>query len=340
MSDLPAAAPTAQSSTVFEQKIFELSPLGPLLTAAAIFVLLLASFEAVALATGYAFADQLSFSPRQGAWPAVVVSLLAAVALGMQRYSRLKDIEDAPALSRLMACDATAMTSDADSRGRIRRAGWTGAIVGLGASFPAAPAEVRIDHLPVFLWFAAVMMLLGVLFARGATMTRIAARGFAARVDRDFKVDLLRVDDLSVIGRSGARTAAIWLSVAAVICLFFVDGQALSVAVATVVFSAGMALWIFYRSLDHVHRRIREAKRAELDRLRHAIAGARALAVDDAAAAMKLHGLLAYETRIEAVHEWPFDHLTLFRVAAYVLIPAIPAFGQTALKSIAQHFGQ
>jgi drug/metabolite transporter (DMT)-like permease len=341
MSDLPAsaAAPPARPHAIFDQRLFELSPAGTLPTSVAIFVFFMGSFEILALATHYPLGDQLSFSPREGAWPATVLSLLIAVVLGMQRYTRLKDLDDAPALERVIHCDAMAVAFDsAEVRGRVRRAAAVGAIAGIAGAFAAVPAYVRHDHLPIFLWFALVLAITGALFARGAVLTRAAARHFSARIDRDLKIDLLRVDELSIIGRSSARTALIWLCAAAVVCLFFVSGNAPVPVIATIVLAAGMAFWIFFRSLDQVHRRIRDAKRAELDRLRHSITEARTKAVDDHAAAARLHGLLAYETRIEAVHEWPFDQLTLIRVTAYVLIPAVPAFGQAAVKLVAQHF--
>jgi hypothetical protein len=297
------------------------------------------SFEVLALVAHYPLGDQLSFSPREGAFPAAILSLLIAVVLGMQRYARLKDLGDAPALERVIRCDGmvTALNS-AEVRRRIRRAGAVGAIIGVAAGVAAVPTYVRHDHLAIFIWFALVLAVTGALFARGAAMTRAAAHQFSLRIDRDLKIDLLRVDELSIIGRSSARTALIWLCAAAIICLFFVSGHAPLPAIATIVLAAGMAFWIFFRSLDQVHRRISDSKRAELDRLRHSIAEARIAAVHDHAAATRLHGLLAYETRIEAVREWPFDQLTLIRVTAYVLIPAVPAFGQVALKFVTQHF--
>jgi hypothetical protein len=340
MSDLPATAGSASRppAPLFEQWLFEHSRLGTFGTSAAIFLVLLGSFEGAALASHYSLADQLTFRPQEGAWPAVILSLLAAVALGMQRYVRLKDTEDGPALARLIGCDAQVMAVDTDAaRTRLRRATLIGAIIGAAISYLAVPDDAQSHHLGVFLWFGFIMALLGAMFARGTTMTRIATRNFTERIDRDLKIDLLRVDELSIIGRSGARASLIWLCVAAVISLFFVSGQAAALVIATIVISAGMAAWLFYRSLTHVHMMIRQAKRDELERLRRAITEQRTQAVHDHAAAARLQGLLAYEARIEKVHEWPFDQLTLLRVSTYVLIPATPALGQLAMKYFTDH---
>jgi hypothetical protein len=207
MSDLPAtrapAAPALYVST-FEQKLFEWSPAGTLVTSLGIFLALMASFEAVAVATRYPLADQLSFSTREGAWPAAILSLLAAIALGMQRYTRLKDVADAPALARLIPCDVPDVAADPAVLRRIRIAGAIGAVIGFAISFIAVPSYVLHGHLPVFAWFTSLMALLGAMFARGAVMTRVAARNFARRIDHELKIDLLRVDELSVIGRSSA----------------------------------------------------------------------------------------------------------------------------------------
>lgn len=51
---------------------------------------------------------------------------------------------------------------------------------------------------------------------------------------------------------------------------------------------------------------------------------------------MRLPGLIAYEARIQAVREWPFDQSTLIRVAGYLLIPAIPWFGEAAVSTLIQ----
>ena len=148
----------------------------------------------------------------------------------------------------------------------------------------------------------------------------------------------MRVDDLFVIGRRSARSALVWLSVAAIICLFFAEGRTPLFIIAMIVAAAGMAFWIFFSSLKEVHRKIREAKHAELDHVRGQILLAKAEAYQDHTAAMKLHGLLAYEARVAAVKEWPFDQWTLLRVSAYVLIPALPALAQSGLKFFVEHY--
>ena len=70
---------------------------------------------------------------------------------------------------------------------------------------------------------------------------------------------------------------------------------------------------------------LRDAKHAELDRVREKIsraretvlAGAGGVAAEQAAV---LQGLLAYEARIESVREWPYDPPTLIRFVVFALI--------------------
>jgi hypothetical protein len=231
MNDNSTAAATASQrpspSVPFEQRIFELSPLGSLPTAIAIFVLLVASFEACAVLSHYPLSEQLSFSPQEGAWPAIILSLLVAVALGMQRYASTKELEDGPALARVTSRDAWAGgTIDVGTPNALRWAGFAGSVCGFGISFLVVPPSVQPAHLAVFLWFAFAMAFAFALFARGLVTSLSVARDFADRLDRGLKIDLLRIDDLSVIGRAGARAALVWLSAAAVVSLFFVIGQA------------------------------------------------------------------------------------------------------------------
>jgi hypothetical protein len=147
----------------------------------------------------------------------------------------------------------------------------------------------------------------------------------------------LYADRLAVIGRQSARNALVWFVNAAVVCLFFIGGDVGPTTVLMVVGCAGMGLWIFLSPMTGVHHRIRAAKSLELDRVRDEIAEASRRAAGDTDAAVRLSGLIAYEARIQAVRDWPFDQSTLIRVAAYVLIPTIPWVGEAIVSTAVQH---
>ncbi len=140
-------------------------------------------------------------------------------------------------------------------------------------------------------------------------------------------------DKLDVIGRKCARNALVWLTIAAVICLFFVGNNNSVVTIPLLAVCIGFGLWMFLRPMVRVHHCIRTAKAVELDRIRDEISEVSEKEIHDAVAVTRLQGLIAYEARIEAVREWPFDHSTPVRIAVYVLIPALPWFGKALAVS-------
>ncbi len=141
-------------------------------------------------------------------------------------------------------------------------------------------------------------------------------------------VDLLRIDTLAVWGRSAARFALIWFTVSAISCLFFINAGLNAFTISMLATLLALGIFVFVRPMERVHHRIRAAKAVELERIRGEIDGLRDAAVADPAAATRLQGLLAYETRIAAAQEWPFDQSTLVRVGASALILTVPWFGQ------------
>jgi hypothetical protein len=189
----------------------------------------------------------------------------------------------------------------------------------------------------LFAWFLAVTTALGMAFTRGVELSRTGTEGVTNVIAQELKVDLLRIDHLSVWGRSAARFALIWFTVGAVSCLFFLDSGLNIFTVGLVVLFLIMGVWVFLRTMQPVHRKIRAAKEAELERVRSQIETACAGAGNDASAATRLQGLLAYETRISAVPEWPFDQTTLFRVIASALILTVPWFGQAVAQFAIDH---
>ncbi len=72
-----------------------------------------------------------------------------------------------------------------------------------------------------------------------------------------------------------------------------------------------------------VHRQIRREKQRQLRTLRVQIDAQRRAVLEgqpDAAELARLPGLLALESRLEAVREWPFDTSSLARFGLYLLI--------------------
>lgn len=339
MTDATAMAEPAPASSVnAEQWIYDLSPVGNFLTTTLLFLVIFGLFW-VALAAEHVPVFDPSgrvLGLSDTVWPAFVLSLMIAVILGMQRYARQKDLADAKDYVGVFGYPGGRRTVQAFLTRKVKLRLLIATIVGIvtGAGFTALtlPKVALIYHPLITAWFFVAESIVSMLFARGFVMSTRSAKLFSDAIQNDLIVDLLRIDRLSVIGRNGARTAFIWFSVAAVICLFFVgDNMAISTFL-TMLFAAGMGLWIFMQPMLHVHERIRAAKDAELDKLRHTIADLCDHASTHADAATKLQGLLAYEKRIEDVREWPFDQTTALRLSAYLLIPAIPWFGQAIVQ--------
>ena len=151
-------------------------------------------------------------------------------------------------------------------------------------------------------------------------------------IENRLVVDLLRIDRLSVIGRSAARSALVWFVISAVVCLFFIGGRIDDFTIVLLLGCAAMGVWIFLATMESVRRKIRAAKAVELERVRKEIDASR----DNPGE--RLQGLLAYEARIQAVHEWPFDQTTLVRVLASAFILTVPWFGQAVAAFVVERF--
>jgi hypothetical protein len=334
-----ALAVTPAEDISFEQWIFRKSPVGTAATTAILFVIVVGSYVLIALLSRAPLFDSSSreLHIASYAWPALVLSLLMTTVLGMQRYTRIREQADEPAFRAIApgASSAASILRPASPK-RMLLANIVGVPAGIVLAFATVPSNFPTHYPALFAWNVAINMLLSALFVRGVIMTMQGGRAFARMIEHDLQIDLLHVDKLAVIGRHSARNALIWFTVAAIACLFFVGGGFDTTIIVILAACAGMGLWIFLRPMEHVHRRIRAEKAVELDRLRNEIGRIRDEAARDPAAAARLQGLLAYEARIQAVHEWPFDQTTLVRVAAYVLIPAIPWFGEAFVGDLIQ----
>lgn len=347
MSESAATPVPAQPRPIlpFEQRLYMRSPFGLVLTTLIVFVLLYGAFLVVATietvptimrtAHGIAFSD--------AGWPALVLSLLCTSALGMQRYARIAEAKDAPAYAKILSGGMTSavdVTSPSARGLSLMRPTLIGLVIGIAISVFVRVSEFREGHIiPPFTmaWYAFATTLLTVLFARGVEQTRAGGRGYARTLAAELRIDLLRTDTLAVLGRSAARSALIWFVISAVACLFFVTDDLNWLTALLIVSCAAMGVGMFVSIMSRIHRQIMKAKSAELEHIRCQIETQRANMASDAAAATRLHGLLAYEKRIADAQEWPFDQSTLVRIAAYILIPTVPWFGQAVVQYFVEH---
>ncbi len=333
-------APRGARSSYFEQRLFELSPFGVWLTAGLIYLALVGAFAVAALGNGRPWIVQSAAGVMldDRARIALVLAFIITAVLALQRYSRIKDDQDAPAMARILGPDADWAPQGFSPR-RLQAATAVGFVISLTASLLLLPRDHARSDPASSVWFAGASVLLGVLFFRGIELTRMGSRQAADAV-RDLKVDLLRVDQLYPWGRAAVRTSLIWFTVsAASILLFASNGLTLYMAIVLVA-CAAIGVWVFVGTLSLVHRRIRLVKAAALEDIRTEIADLKARLHADAGAPAKLQALLAYEGRIAAAPEWPFDQTILVRLCASALILTVPWFGQAIAGLVVEHVGK
>jgi len=327
----------------FEQLLFVRSPFGTAVTTLCILGFLVATLALALLLSGNAMASGGGVLANPHAPAGLWLCLLAATVLGMQRYARSGDRRDIGSFVIALDGDwrAAADITELTPRGApLASASLLGIGGGLLASWLlyVAPNDNLRSQPALLGWFVLLTTLIFASFFRGVVLTRTGSESFQRTLSA-MTIDLLRVDRLAVIGRAAARIALIWFTIGAVTLLAFVGGGVTILTLAFMLCCIAMGAWSFIGTMERVHRRILAAKRAELERIRDRIDELRRNMHEDAEAATKLQGALAYEARIAAVHEWPFDQPTLLRVGASALILTVPWFGQAIAGVVVDRLG-
>jgi hypothetical protein len=150
-------------------------------------------------------------------------------------------------------------------------------------------------------------------------------------------VDLLNLENIYVIGRSGLAGALVWFIMIAIAGLLIVPtvDSGLWLVISLFAISLGGGLTLLIAPARKIRSLIWEVKHEELMRLEPLLRQAR----DDALASKvssqgRLGDLLAYKTRIESTPEWPFDSSTLFRFGLYLFIPVGSMVGGALVERI------
>jgi hypothetical protein len=139
-----------------------------------------------------------------------------------------------------------------------------------------------------------------------------------ARIGEEFvDVDLFDLAPLAPFARKGQRSVVLWAVLSAIISSFWVLGSA---GRANIVFPLLFVIVLtsaFLQPVVGVRRRIRAAKRAELERIHGALRLERERLLEAGAATdeprTRMTDLVAYRSLVQSVHEWPFDVSTLAR---------------------------
>lgn len=328
-----------------EQRIFVLSPFGTVLTALLLFAVFAGSYVLIALSEGLPIfsntSDGLTLDSR--ARIALILSLLMSVILGVQRYvlmhQRTEMLNHASQFRGGAAAVAQAsLITPAGSR--LGLASLSGVPIGIAIVWMSFGGNSDVlSHWGILAWFSAMILIMTMSFTRGIELTRGGARSSAGLVRDNLIIDLLRVDRLAFLGRSAARFSMIWFAVGASSSLFIVNSGLTWFTLGLIAVFLVVGGLTFFGMMEGIHRAILVAKREELERIRSQIDAVRDAVTADPAASQKLQGLLAYEARIMAAPEWPFDQPTLMRLCASALILTLPWFGQAVAAYLIDHLG-
>jgi hypothetical protein len=275
----------------------------------------------------------------------LVLCLLIAFTLWTNTHERGATARDLRDLRPILDCSdreyESLVRGAAPTRRGARLAGLLGSVFGAGIQL----ASNRIlqgafsdwnwnvhDYWGMFL----MLLLFGQLGVR--THQSLAIAGFFSDLGRRTRVRLLDPASLRPYAQAGMRYARHWFIGSAIAMLLFVDAAVPQVIALVIALTLLLGVATLLLPSRGIHERLREAKRTELARVRRAIdqrAGELFEPTAGAAeSAPELPALLAWEARIEAVREWPFDTPTLVRFSLFVLIPLASWLGGAVVERL------
>lgn len=217
-------------------------------------------------------------------------------------------------------------------RGVLLAAGLAGVVAGLLVPFlETAPGAWQVYEdwrrwTPESTWHRVLAPIIGWWSARLMALMLIDSRRHSRLARRIARIDLLDLRPLEPFARFGLSNALRVTGFVALFAFLLIDlGRygllVLFIAALTVLFATA-ALLLPVRG---IHRRIRQAKQAELHAVHAGIRGDAAALHSSALAGRdttpSLADLVAYRELVAATREWPFDASTFMRFVLYLMIP-------------------
>lgn len=286
-----------------------------------------------------------AFGPLEGLWSRehalvlapgtrfdLVVAALIAFLVSAGRHAASRSPVELAGLEPLTCCTNAEFTGIVArrltlGRGRLWLARGLGACFGLAIVVPAAapPAPAVLSDAQAYAqlgWRALSTAFLFALMAQVAYES-VVDRRVLGQITREIReIHLLDREALAPFARQGLRRAFLWVGGSSIASLLALDMQHSWPVFPILTTTLCLATLAFLGPARVLRSRVRATKRAELRRVRGEIERTKTavLGAPVARDAARLAGLLAYEARIAAVAEWPFDASTLARFGALAVL--------------------
>ncbi len=335
---LPPPAPGLSARRLFEAS--GLAPAGVGIALAAAGIALLLSITALAGRLPLAFvpgdAHGVLEDLRVAVTHILVVAYLVTAIVYADRTTERSLARMAPLVAAAQA-DALRRRTPAQ-RTALRAAGGLGLVLAVLVAW-ASPGEVSFrpsTWTPENAWHRLLGLAIGFWLARLVMLLVIDSLRLSATARRIRELDLLDLGPLGPLTAHGLTNALIAMGFVAVYALFLIDLRylpifALTLVVAALTAAAGLVLPAW-----GAHRCIQQRKVEELAWCRARIRSSRAALANASARPdrQRLDELLAWEQRVAAVPEWPFDSSTFVRAGLYLLIPLLSWSGGALVERL------
>jgi len=199
----------------------------------------------------------------------------------------------------------------------------TGIGLGVGAGMASFDPAIRQNYSgisvvdPRFLWMLLHNMAVMALGLRLFVTETHVSRAYARIGEELVEVDLFDLAPLAPFARKGQRSVVLWAVLSAIISWFWFLGAALQANIVISLLVVIVVTSAFLQPVVGVRRRIRAAKRAELERIHGALRQERErlleVGPETGESRPRVADLVAYRSLVQGVREWPFDVSTLVR---------------------------
>ena len=273
------------------------------------------------------------FPIEPGAWTALIFSCAFGHSIIFNSLCRFKIKEDLAETARLAGNSDRIETAMKEFWGtRTRRTIVLFTLIGLAISIlviafayvglrEIMPAERAVRELVWFVIFVPPFLCFS---ARAIALTLLSSFAIRSSIQDWLKPDLFDMAVTAPLMRTANRYALGWVTTAVIGSMFFINLPIEEPALAffMIVFALSTALAAYFLPVNGIRKVIEEQKTWHKEKIRDRLAPlALQLEQGNGAVAPEVTALLALETRIQDVREWPIDTPTFARVALLLMIP-------------------